>query len=131
MKKKFNQKLRTFQAFDYAEKSEIENLFLDCIDHCKREHYKQDNQKTTIIQSNTNDKTEGTVYSVNGTIKAINLNPAGKGLKQRLLVDKDALISIFEEIFGHNKPPMYEMDGMKAFGTQGQNRYQLENQQRA
>jgi hypothetical protein len=53
---------------------------------------------------------------VNGTIKAINLNPAGKGLKQRLLIDKDALISIFEEIFGHNKAPMYEMDGMKAFG---------------
>jgi hypothetical protein len=30
--KKENQKLRTYQAFDYAEKAEIENLFLDCID---------------------------------------------------------------------------------------------------
>lgn len=31
-KKRDNQKLRTFQAFDYAEKADIENLFLDCVD---------------------------------------------------------------------------------------------------
>lgn len=30
--KKDNQKLRTYQAFDYAEKTDIENLFLDCIE---------------------------------------------------------------------------------------------------
>ena len=43
LKKRDNQKLRTFQAFDYAEKADIENLFLDCIDQCKREHFKQEN----------------------------------------------------------------------------------------
>ena len=35
--KKDNQKLRTYQAFDYAEKTDIENLFLDCIEQCKKE----------------------------------------------------------------------------------------------
>ena len=35
--KKSNQKLRNNQAFDNAEKAEIENLFLDCIEQCKRE----------------------------------------------------------------------------------------------
>lgn len=35
--KKENQKLRTHQAFDYAEKTDIENLFLDCIEQCKKE----------------------------------------------------------------------------------------------
>lgn len=43
--KKENQRLRTFQAFDYAEKAEIENLFLDCIDQTKREHFKSENAK--------------------------------------------------------------------------------------
>lgn len=42
--KKSNQKLRNNQAFDNAEKAEIENLFLDCIEQCKREQYKKDNQ---------------------------------------------------------------------------------------
>ena len=32
MLRKENQKLRTYQAFDYAEKTDIENLFLDCIE---------------------------------------------------------------------------------------------------
>ena len=30
--KKTNQKLRNNQAFDNAEKAEVENLFLDCIE---------------------------------------------------------------------------------------------------
>ena len=45
---------------------------------------------------------------MNGTIKQINLNRNGQGLKQRLLSDKNSLICIFEEIFGYNKAPQYE-----------------------
>jgi hypothetical protein len=41
--KKENQKLKTFQAFDFAEKAEIENLFLDCIEIFKREIFKNEN----------------------------------------------------------------------------------------
>jgi hypothetical protein len=40
--------LRTQTAYDYAEKAEIENLFLDCIDHCKREHFKLENANNGI-----------------------------------------------------------------------------------
>lgn len=55
--------MRTVQAYDYAEKSEMENLFLDCIDYCKREHFKQE---TSQIDQPT---PEGIVFSVNGVIK--------------------------------------------------------------
>jgi len=47
-KKKGNKRLRTFQAFDYAEKVEIENLFLDCIDLSKRDHFKSENSRPGI-----------------------------------------------------------------------------------
>jgi len=63
MKKKWVRKMRTVQAYDYAEKSEMENLFLDCIDYCKREHFKQE---TSQIDQPT---PEGIVFSVNGVIK--------------------------------------------------------------
>lgn len=43
--KKENQKLKTFQAFDFSEKAEIENLFLDCIELFKRENFKNENNK--------------------------------------------------------------------------------------
>ena len=35
--KKENQRMRTYQAFDYAEKTDIENLFLDCIEQYKKD----------------------------------------------------------------------------------------------
>ena len=38
--KRENQKLKTSNAFDYSEKAEIENLFLDCIEQTKKEHHK-------------------------------------------------------------------------------------------
>ena len=43
--KKDNQRLRTYQAFDYAEKTDIENLFLDCIEQCKKEQWRDENAK--------------------------------------------------------------------------------------
>lgn len=44
-KKKEAQRLRTYQAFDFSEKAEIENLFLDCMDHCKRDNIRDTNAK--------------------------------------------------------------------------------------
>ena len=38
----------------------------------------------------------------------MNLNSKGRGLKNRLIKDKDSLIQIFEELFGCNKAPLYE-----------------------
>jgi hypothetical protein len=35
--------LKSFQAFDFAEKAEIENLFLDCVEIFKRENFKNEN----------------------------------------------------------------------------------------
>lgn len=45
-KKKENQRIRTQTAYEYAEKADIENLFLECIDQCKRDHFKQENSNT-------------------------------------------------------------------------------------
>jgi hypothetical protein len=47
--------LKTFQAFDFAEKAEIENLFLDCIEIFKRE-IKNENQRAgnTSLQRSSN-----------------------------------------------------------------------------
>jgi hypothetical protein len=98
MKKKWVRKIRTVQAYDYAEKSEMENLFLDCIDHCKREHFKQESNNLDVQTSE-----EGIIFSVNGIIKKVNLNSLAGELKNILLLDKGGLICIFEEIFGHNK----------------------------
>ena len=120
-KKKDNQKKRTFQACDYAEKTDIENLFLDCVDYCKKETFKNDNAKVglkdprqggrppkhTSTEVNTT-KGDGVHFSVNGTIQAVNLNSKGRNLKQKLVIDKNALIAIFEEMFGSNKAPLFE-----------------------
>jgi hypothetical protein len=48
------------------------------------------------------------VLSVNGTIKHVNLNKFGGGLKSRLLNDHGSLLCIYDEIFGHNKEPQHD-----------------------
>lgn len=54
--KKENQKLRSYQAFDYAEKAEIENLFLDCVDNVKRDHFKLENAKPGMVKEDPKPK---------------------------------------------------------------------------
>lgn len=123
--KKENQRLRTYQAFDYAEKTDIENLFLDCIEQCKKEQWRGENAKVGIraasrgrskqdqrVSSAQNDKVQrdgakpqGVQFAMNGTIKEINLDPSGSDLKQKLVNDKASLICIFEEIFGTSQQP--------------------------
>ena len=40
--------MRTYQAFDYAEKTDIENLFLDCIEQCKKDQWRDENAKAGL-----------------------------------------------------------------------------------
>ena len=48
------------------------------------------------------------MLSVNGTIKHVNLNQFGGGLKSRILHDHASLICIYDETFGHNKAPVHD-----------------------
>ena len=107
------QKLRTFQAFDYSEKTEIENLFLDCIDLQKKDYYKAESAKVSAppVGKKSTSKALGIHYSMNGTIMEVALNNRGKHLKNRLITDKSSLVTLFEEIFGSNKAPLYEIEG--------------------
>lgn len=109
--KKENQKLRTFQAFDYAEKAEIENLFLDCVDQTKREHFKSENAKPGIVKEENQKNQTGVQLSINGTIQAVNMNNKGRALKSKLINENQCLIQVFQEMFGTNKAPLYEADG--------------------
>ena len=93
--KKENQKLRTFQAFDYAEKAEIENLFLDCVDQTKREHFKSENAKPGVAKEEKSNKQTGVQLSINGTIQAVNMNYKGRALKSKLINENQCLIQVF------------------------------------
>ena len=35
--------MKTQEASGFAEKNEIESLFLDCVDQCKKDHFKIEN----------------------------------------------------------------------------------------
>jgi hypothetical protein len=83
--KKENQRLRTYQAFDYAEKAEIENLFLDCIDQTKREHFKTENAKPGLVKLENLNKLTGVQLSINGTIQGVNLSYKGRALRQKMI----------------------------------------------
>lgn len=58
--KRENQRLRTYQAFDYAEKTDIENLFLDCIEQCKKEQWKGENAKVGFRSASRAASRQGT-----------------------------------------------------------------------
>jgi hypothetical protein len=49
--------------------------------------------------------------AINGTIKEVKLNPSGASLLNLMITDQPSLICIFEQIFGHNKPPTFESNG--------------------
>ena len=91
--------MKTFQAFDFAEKAEIEKLFLDCIEIFKRESFKNENQRlgNASLQRSQNgfqknkDKlrnnevqsinNKGIKFSINGTIEEVALSQKGIQLK--------------------------------------------------
>lgn len=64
---------------------------------------------------------QGVNYSLNGTIREVNLDSRGKNLKGKMINDKNALINIFQEMFGSNKAPLYETDAADQVisGSQG------------
>ena len=57
--------------------------------------------------------------AINGTIKEVNLNPSGTSLRDVMVTDQPSLICIFEQIFGHNKPPTFESHGSAEHVGQG------------
>jgi hypothetical protein len=42
-------------------------------------------------------------FSINGTIDYVNLGQPGLVLKQRIMQDHDALLAVFEQMFGHKR----------------------------
>lgn len=53
---------------------------------------------------------EGVQLSMNGTIHQVNLNLPARNLKSTMINDNTALITLFQEMFGCNKAPMYSTD---------------------
>ena len=47
-RKKENLKIKTFQATDFSEKTEIENLFLDCLEATKKDYIKTQASKLAM-----------------------------------------------------------------------------------
>ena len=78
--------MRTSHAFDLSEKADIENMFLDCIEHCKRAQLKQDMISRPLRDSMSMQPPE-------------NMTHSGYDLRQRLVNDKDTLIAVFEDLF--------------------------------
>lgn len=63
--KKENQRIRTYQAFDYAEKTDIENLFLDCIEQCKKDQWRDENAKAGLRSMSRGQSRTGRPKSIN------------------------------------------------------------------
>ena len=66
-----NLKTKSSKALGFSEKSEVENLFLDCIDETKKDLLKKKNK----LQSET-------------------------PLIEQVVLNKEGLIGVFEEMFG-------------------------------
>lgn len=78
-----NMKARNKQAHNFTDKSELENLFLDCVDENKKDVIR------TIIEKQANRDPE--------------LMPKDTGTRvliEQVCTNKETLILIFEELFG-------------------------------
>ena len=113
--KKENQRIKTFQAYDFSQKSEIENLFLSSLETCKREFFKNQTSRAVLKGPSGEERDKGVTgnsgveFAINGTIKKVHLNGFGVMFKEKLIQDQAALICVFEEMFGHNQPPQFEV----------------------
>ena len=69
-RKNENQKIKTSQASDFSEKTEIEQLFLECMESCKRDQYKTANAKPGLKPPKPTGEAreEGVHFAMNGTI---------------------------------------------------------------
>lgn len=80
-----NKKLRNKQASNFTDKSELENLFLDCVDENKKDVIRQ------IVEKQTNPD--------------VNLLPKNTGTRvliEQVCTSKETLILLFEELFGRD-----------------------------
>ena len=78
-----NKRIRNKQAEQHTEKSEYENLFLDCVDECKKEVLRQQ----IDVQSNQLNQLKKQGIS-------------GSMLLEQVCTNKEDLIVLFEELFG-------------------------------
>lgn len=76
-------KLKNAHAVDFSEKTEVENLFLDCVDECKKEVLR----KKTLLHSSNH------AEEVN--------SPTSQAFLEDIVLNKDSLIVAFEEMFGN------------------------------
>eukprot|EP00347_Sterkiella_histriomuscorum_P006538 403352386 len=87
--KRSNMRIKNSQAQGYSDKAEVENLFLDCIDECKKDLIKKKTMNNGQSQAKfqNNMIVEQTSYESQALIEQVTFN-------------KEVLISVFEEIFG-------------------------------
>ena len=83
--KKTNSKIKNSMALDHSDKTEIENLFLDCVDECKKEVLRK---KTIASRSQLH---AGITQS----------NESGQALIEQIVLNKESLLGVFEEMFGN------------------------------
>ena len=85
-----NWKTKSSKAIGLAEKSEIETLFLDCIDE-----YKSQLLKRKPIAGNSSAKFTNNFILEKTTFES-------PEILEQIAMNKDTLISVFDEIFGSN-----------------------------
>lgn len=84
--KKLNNKVKSTRATDISEKSEIQNLFLDCIDESKKEIIRKRNLSYYGASSQNNSQ----------------CNISQRAIQEDLVMNRETLISVFEDMFGNN-----------------------------
>ncbi|CDW90797.1 UNKNOWN [Stylonychia lemnae] len=85
--KRNNLKIKNYKAQDYSEKSEIENLFLDCVDECKRDLLKKKAMNASQAKFSNNMIVEST-------------SSDHQALMEQVILNKETLITVFEQVFG-------------------------------
>jgi hypothetical protein len=95
-----NKKARNKQASKFTDKSELENLLLDCVDENKKDVIRQMIEKQANPDLNLLPKNTGT-----------------RVLIEQVCTNKETLILLFEELFGRDQPrevPMKSVGKIKA-----------------
>lgn len=87
--KRYNSKVKTTQAQEVSDRSEVENLFLECVDESKKEVVKR--KQNDMIHSKFNFTMEiHNNESVSGEERTV----------EQVVTNKDVLLGVFELMFG-------------------------------
>jgi len=87
--------LRNVQAFEFSEKSELENLFLDCVEECKKDTAKRAQNQQMYGADNWNAQL---LHSQQPTVD--NMSLATRVLLEQVCTNKESLVMVFQELFG-------------------------------